>query len=184
MAHSPPEAYIRLTDRNKDGSLKPWTGGYYARLDLDYPDAFKDVQDIFENIGCITLMKRCAKKVTQNLNESLHSKLWRRVLKFKKHGKKRYKFACFMTVLVHNFGHEKGSLLHCLESMTKPAELELRQKDRDSIRVAARQHIVTDGGRRTRNRRKVKSGVRNVRNIVNNNEGYKVGMEPINRENE
>ena len=180
VAHSPPEAYIRLTDRNKDGSLKPWTGGYYARLDLDYPDAFQGVQDIFENIGCITLMKRCAKKVTQNLNESLHSKLWRRVLKFKKHGKKRYKFACFMTVLVHNFGHEKGSLLHCLESMTKPAELDLRKKDRDSIRVAARQHKVTDGGQKSRNRTKIRS----VRNIVNNNEGYAAGMEPINRENE
>ena len=184
VAHSPPERYIRLTDRNKACKLVPWTGGYYAGLDLEYPGAFKDVQDIFENIGCITLMKRCAKKVTQNLNESLHSKLWRRVLKFKKHGKKRYKFACFMTVLVHNFGHEKGSLLHCLESMTKPAELDLRQKDRDSIRVAARQHIVTDGGRRTRNRRKVRSGVRNVRNIVNDNVGYAAGMEPINRENE
>ena len=53
-------------------------------------------------------MKRCAKKVTQNLNESVHAKLWRRVLKFKHHSKKRYRFACLMTVLVHNFGHEKG----------------------------------------------------------------------------
>ena len=44
--------------------------------------------------------------------------------------------------------------------------------------------MVTDGGRRTRNRRKVKYGVRNVRNIVNDNVGYAVGMEPINRENE
>ena len=60
----------------------------------------------------------------------------------------------------------------------------LKRKDKDSIRVAARQHMVTDGGRRTRNRRKVKYGVRNVRNIVNDNVGYAVGMEPINRENE
>ena len=89
-----------------------------------------------------------------------------------------------MTVLVHNFGYEKGSLLHCLECMTKPTERDLRQKDRDSIRNAKRQHIVTDGGRRTRNRRKVRNGVRNVRNIVNDNVGYAAGMEPINRENE
>ena len=68
--------------------------------------------------------------------------------------------------------------------MTKPAELDLRQKDRDSIRVAARQHMVTDGGRRSRNRKKVKYGVSNVRNIVNDNVGYEAGMEPINRENE
>ena len=98
-----------------------------------------------------------------------------------------------MTVLVHNFGHEKGSLLHCLECMTKPTERDLRQKDRDSIRNAKRQHIVTDGGRRSRNRKKVKygvvrnvrntvndNGVRNVRNTVNDNVGYEAGSEPIN----
>ena len=79
-------------------------------------------------------MRRCA-KVTRNLNESVHSKLWRSVLKFKHHSKKRYRFACLMTVLVHNFGHEKGSLLHCLASMTKPAEKDLRYKDAESIRV-------------------------------------------------
>ena len=193
VAHSPPEGYKRLHDRNKAGKEVPWTGGYYAGLDQEYPGAFKDVQDIFDYIGHIDLMKRCAKKVTQNLNESLHSKLWRRVLKYKHHGKKRYKLACFMTVLVHNFGHEKGSLLHCLECMTKPTERDLRQKDRDSIRNAKRQHIVTDGGRRSRNRKKVKygvvrnvrntvndNGVRNVRNTVNDNVGYEAGSEPIN----
>ena len=84
-----------------------------------------------------------------------------------------------MTVLVHNFGHEKGFLLHCLASMTRPAQQDLRYKDVESIRVANRQHKVTSGGQKSRNRTKV----RNVRNIVNN-DGYAAGMEPINRENE
>ena len=157
VASSPPERYVRLTDKAKDDTIIPWKGGYYARLDLDYPDAFQGVQDIFETIGCITLMKRCAKKVTQNLNESVHSKLWRRVLKFKHHSKKRYRFACLMTVLVHNFGHEKGSLLHCLASMTKPVEQDLRYKDIESIRVANRKHKVTSGGQRSRDRLKVRN---------------------------
>ena len=73
VASNPPEFYVRLHDRAKDGTQIPWKGGHYARLDLDYPDAFQGVQDIFETIGCITLMKRCGKKVTQNLNESVHA---------------------------------------------------------------------------------------------------------------
>ena len=66
----------------KDGTEIPWKGGHYARLDLDYPDAFQGAQDIFETIGCITLMKRYGRKVTQ---KSVHDKLWRKVLKFKRH---------------------------------------------------------------------------------------------------
>ena len=86
-----------------------------------------------------------------------------------------------MVVLEHNFGHEKGSLLHCLASMTKPAEKDLRYKDAESIRVASRKHKVVPGGARTRHRTKI-----NCRNIVNNvnNNGYEAGMDPINRTNE
>ena len=57
-------------------------------------------------------MKRCTKKYTQNGNESIHSKLWRIALKFKSHGTKRYNFACQMVMMIHNFGHEKASLLN------------------------------------------------------------------------
>ena len=167
---NPPELFVRLYAKDHQGNQIPWTGGYYARLDKDYPDAFQGVQAIFDTIGCLTLMKRCSKKVTQNLNESVHSKLWRKVLKFKKHTKPRYKFACVMVVMEHNFGHEKGSLLHCLAAMTKPAQKDLRYKNTESISVAKRQHKVIPGGARTKHRTKTR-----YRNT------YDSGMEPINR---
>ena len=89
MVSNPPEFYERLHDRAKDGTQIPSKGGYYSCLNKNYPDAFQGVQDIFETIGCITLMKSCGNKDTQNLNESVHAKLWRKVLKFKRHTKKR-----------------------------------------------------------------------------------------------
>ncbi len=46
----------------------------------------------------------------------------------------------------HNFGYEKGSLLHCLAAMAKPAQKDLRNKIKDSIRVASRKHHVIPGG--------------------------------------
>ena len=116
-------------------------------------------------------MERCKRKVTQNLNESTHAKLWRKVLKFKKHTKPRYRFACIMVMMEHNFGHDKGSLLHCLAAMTKPAEKDLKNKNKDSIYVAKRKHKVIPGGARTKHR--TKSTYRNC--------SYDGGMEPINR---
>ena len=114
-------------------------------------------------------MRRCAKKVSRNLNESVHAKLWRKVLKFKFHTKARYRFACLMVVLEHN--------CHVME----PAEKVLRYKDTESVRVASRKHKVVPDGVRTKHRMKI-----NYRNIVNNvnNNGYEAGMEPINRTNE
>ena len=114
-------------------------------------------------------MKRCSKEVTQNLNESVHSKLWRKVLKYKFHKYKRYRFACVMVMMEHNFGHDKGSLLHCLASMTKAAEKDLRYKNTESINVASRRHKVVPGGARTKHRRKTST----------KDKGYDGGMEPI-----
>ena len=121
---------------------------------MDYPTCFKGVEDIFGVIGSVELMERCQKKVTQNVNESLHSKLWRKVSKFKRHSKPRYLFAYIQVVMEHNFGHEKGSFLHCLNAMTEPAERQLQYKNTESIRVASRKHNVVAGGARTRNRKK------------------------------
>ena len=115
-------------------------------------------------------MKRCSKKVTQNLNESVHSKLWRKVLKYKRHKFKHYRFACVMTVMEHNFGHEKGSLLQCWESMTKPAEHDLRYRNTESINVASRRHDVVPRGARTKHRKKIST---------NRDQGYDASMKEI-----
>ena len=72
-------------------------------------------------------MKRCTKKYTQNGNESIHSKLWRIVIKFKSHSTERYQFACQMVMMFHNFGHVKASLLNVLDCMTESSALFLKK---------------------------------------------------------
>ena len=74
-----------------------------------------------------------------------------------------------MVMMEHNFGHDKGSLLHCLASMTKAAEKDLRYKNTESINVASRRHKVVPGGARTKHRRKTST----------KDKGYDGGMEPI-----
>ena len=49
-------------------------------------------------------------------------------------------------MLEHNFGHKTGSLLYCLDNMTKRAEHDLGQRDIHSVRVATRKHEVIAGG--------------------------------------
>ena len=58
-----------------------WIGGLLRIIDTEYPEAFIKLQELFDVLGCETLMKRCKKKYTQNVNEfqSAHSKLWRLV---------------------------------------------------------------------------------------------------------
>ena len=63
-------------------------------------------------------MERTVQKKSQNVNDSLHSKLWRLVATFKSHGKKRYNFACKMVMMIQNFGYERSFLLHVLDMMT------------------------------------------------------------------
>ena len=113
-------------------------------------------------------MERCSKKVTENLNDSVHSKLWRKVLKYKKHGKERFIFCCIQVIMEHNFGHDSGSLLYCLDSMTKMTKYDLVNRDKDSVYVAKRKHQLIDGGGRTKHRKKT-----NVKS------SYDPGMEPI-----
>ena len=60
------------------------------------------------------LLKRCLKKKTQNSNESLHSKLWRKCLKVKHAGLRRVRHVALATTLEHKFATRQGSLLNAL----------------------------------------------------------------------
>ena len=114
-----PNLYIRQKlHKDLDGSSSKWTGGYLKELYTNYSDAFAKLKIIFGTLGSEELRKRCTKKLTQNINESVHSKLWRIVLKFKCHNAQRYQFACQMVMMIHNFGHVKASLLNVLDCMT------------------------------------------------------------------
>ena len=155
MMGNTPESYTKTTKKDQQGKEVPWTGGHFKRIDLDFPAVFKKLEDIFETLGSEILLSRCTKKVTQNINESVHSKLWRRVLKFKKHGANRYRFCCVQVAMEHNFGKKAGSLLNCLGAMSAKAEHDLSRKDEESHYVAARKHTLLPGGNRTKLRRKI-----------------------------
>ena len=51
------------------------------------------------------------KEKTQNVNDSLHSKLWRRCLKIKDANLAHVQFCALDTIIQHRLGSEKGSLL-------------------------------------------------------------------------
>ena len=99
----------------------------------------------FDTLGSEELMKRCTKKYTQNDNESVHSKLWRIVLKFKSHSIQRYQFACQMVMMFYNFGHVKASLLNVLDCMTTTAVSFLAHTDIEGIRTSKRDHSLIEG---------------------------------------
>ena len=93
-------------------------------------------------------MSRCSKAITQNINESIHSKMWRYCLKIKKHNKERYVFGAKHVILAHNFGHHAASLAHILGTMTKSMDKSLKYDDIVSQRVAERKHIIKEGGQK------------------------------------
>ena len=95
------------------------------------------------------------KKATQNNNESIHSKLWTLCAKHKKHCLDRYIFCCQHVVMSHNWGKEKISLYHILGGMTYETRNDLKNADKESIRVAKRKHEVTATGARTHRKKKV-----------------------------
>ena len=170
-AGKPLEKYARTKSHKElDGTLKTWTGGYLKEIDTKYPDAFEKLKQLFATLGSEELMKRCTKKYTQNGNESIHSKLWRIVIKFKSHSTERYNFACQMVMMFHNFGHVKASLLNVLDCMTLSSANFLKNSDNDSLRVAKRDHQLIEGGSRKKHRTK---------SVKKPGETYEAGCEPI-----
>ena len=51
-----------------------------------------------------------------------------------------------MLILIHNFGHEKSSILYLIDMMTQEAFHYLSQKDNDSIRNSKKEHMLADKG--------------------------------------
>ena len=75
-----------LSDFKRDkkdihGNVIRWEGGILANFKNKYPDAFEELLDIFVLLGNPELMSRCTRMITQNINESLHAKLWKNCLK-------------------------------------------------------------------------------------------------------
>jgi hypothetical protein len=100
---------------------------YLSGLD---PALLKKILEVYIDLTSSNLLLKCLKHRTQNSNESLHSKLWRKCLKIKHAGLERVVFAATVTALEHNFGSADGSLLAALGLMSDSAQEDKRKNDR------------------------------------------------------
>lgn len=94
----------------------------------------REILKVYLDLTSQDLLKRCLKKKTQNSNESLHSKLWRKCLKVKHAGLHRVKYAAHATTLDHNFGSRQGSLITALGLLNEDALHAKEKKDRTPLR--------------------------------------------------
>ena len=144
-----PEDYTRTTAKDCKGKTITWDGGIYQGMDILFPEAFLQLVEIYKDLGSTELMERCSTMATQNINESIHSKLRIIVKKLKKHSNARVNFACQAVFMKHNFGHFESSLCHFLGSMTTKMARALRHDDYMSMYNAARKHEVKAGAQRS-----------------------------------
>lgn len=76
------------------------------------PIALQHVREVFEELTAPDILGRCLRGVTQNQNESLHSKLWAKTSKTKYVGLFRVAFVAKVTTLEHNFGGHANLMTH------------------------------------------------------------------------
>ena len=89
------------------------------------------------------------------MNESVHQKLSLAVKKCKSHTTEVMEFAVSSTMMSHNFGYEKSSLLHALGWVNANVAKGLKANDERSFQSAARKHKL-EAGTTTKHRRKVR----------------------------
>ena len=108
---------------------------YLARVK---PEHLKHILQVYTDLTSAELLQRCLKRTTQNANESLHSKLWLKCLKIKHAGLRRVRFAASVTVLEHNFGSARGSLLAALGLLHEASVAGMKRKDKTPVKPSAR----------------------------------------------
>jgi hypothetical protein len=93
------------------------------------PVLLKQVFLVYFDLTAPALLARCLSKRTQNPNESLHSKLWLRCFKVKNAQLHRVMFAASDTMMLHNFGDVRGSLLGRMGLASEGARSLLQKRD-------------------------------------------------------
>ena len=104
-------------------------------VDLD-DEGKKRVKEVYLSLTSTDLLERCLRGLTQNANESFHSKMWTRAKKSKILGLKRLQFVAKTVVLDHNFGYQKASLLKRMSPSTSGLDRSLELQQKEKIRHA------------------------------------------------
>lgn len=73
---------------------------------------------------------KCSMGLTQNINESVHAKLWAIIKKSKTYSLPRYMFALYHIMNTHNWGYLGGTLLTKLGGVTNAEFLILSALDK------------------------------------------------------
>ena len=116
--------------------------GHFHILDNPrYKDAYDGLLKIFNDISAIKIMSNSCKHLYQNLNESIHQRLWCICNKHKMHGMKRYIFAAQHIITVHNVRHLPASLHHLLGTMSPEMHKYLRSLSKEASRSARRKYF-------------------------------------------
>ncbi|KAK3889271.1 hypothetical protein Pcinc_006716 [Petrolisthes cinctipes] len=117
-------------------------------------DDLKHIEAIYKDLTEPNLLSRCMKGRTQNVNESFHSKMWKKSVKTKFHGLGTVKYAFHTAALEHNVGYESGSLfpevIGGLPTVSGLADQEVA-RERASTKVSAvkTKRRKTEGGAST-----------------------------------
>lgn len=88
------------------------------------------IKTVYEALTKEDLLQRCVRGLTQNANESFHSKMWARARKAKFAGLARLHFVAQTAILDHNFGYQKASLLSKFTLHTRALQKVFKQQDR------------------------------------------------------
>ena len=99
-------------------------------------DSEEKVKNIYFSLTEKTLLERCLKGLTQNSNESFHSKIWVKAKKAKYVGLERLKFVTTLAALEHNFGYQSSSFLKALHIGSKGLDASLVLRDKERLRSA------------------------------------------------
>ena len=88
-------------------------------------------------------------RVLPHANESFHAKLWQRANKTKFAGRRRVLFITQTTILDHNFGYKKASLLPLIgvanEGLSKSLELQdMRKKKPPEEDISRKEKIIEE----------------------------------------
>lgn len=95
------------------------------------------IKSVYRDLGNPNLLKRCLNVATQNLNESLHSKVWIKRQKVKFYGLSRVTLLVQHTALDHNFGYTEGSIIMYLLGTEAKLQEYLQWLDKERVRLAS-----------------------------------------------
>ena len=96
----------------------------------------QDIIKLFVKLGHTSVMRRCTRFLNQNVNESIHARLYYIVSKIKHYSRVRLCFAAERVLLVHNHGHFRGSLYHKWDCFSDEEIRILKSQDADMLRKA------------------------------------------------